>query len=326
MKLVTFDRDGAQRLGALAGNVVIDVDAAETALVGKPNTAFASMLSLIESGPEALERLRSLLDTAPASARLDIAEIRLLAPLPVPQQLRDTLCFEKHLRQAIVGTYALRAEMAGEDPLAAIDAARAAGALEVPPIYYQQPIYYKGNRFAIAGPDEDVFWPTYSEYMDYECELACVIGKRGKDITVEDAGTHIFGFTVFNDLSARDAQAKETVGWLGPAKGKDFDKANILGPCIVTADEIGEYAELEMVVRLNGNEVSRGSAGEMYWSFEQVIAWITQSETIYPGEIIGSGTVGDGCGLEHSRFLKHGDVVELEISKIGTLRTRILRH
>lgn len=326
MKLVTFEQAGRQRLGVLAGDAVIDADAAQAEIAGEPDPAFTSMLALIEAGPDALDRLRALTEAAPASARLPVEGIRLLAPLPQPPQMRDSLCFEKHLRQAMVGVTALRAELRGDDAQGAVEAARAAGQLEIPPIFYEQPIYYKANRFAVAGHDEEVVWPSYSYYMDYECELACVIGKRGKDIPAEGARDHIFGFTIFNDLSARDAQAKETLGWLGPAKGKDFDKANILGPCIVTADEIGDYGDLEMAVRLNGAEVSRGSAGEMYWKFEQVIAWISQSETIHPGEIICSGTVGDGCGLEHSRFLDHGDVVELDISKIGTLRTRILRH
>lgn len=326
MKLVTFDYQGQQRLGALKGEAVLDVNAAETAATGTANPAFASMVALIEAGPDALARVAALIEGAADGAWLQPGSYRLLAPLPLPPQMRDSLCFEKHLRQAMVGMTKLRAEMAGKDIDEAVEAARAAGALAVPPIFYDQPIYYKANRFAVIGTGEDVTWPAYSQYMDYECELGCVIGKRGVDITADTAREHIFGFTIFNDLSARDAQAKEVAGWLGPAKGKDFDKANVLGPCIVTIDEIPDLAALEMIVRVNGVEMSRGSAGDMHWKFEDVIAWITQGETLHPGEIICSGTVGDGCGLEHFRFLKHGDVVELEVQPIGILTTRILRN
>lgn len=325
MRLVTFSAKGADRLGLVSDGAVLDVAAADEAQTGRGDPAFASMLALIEAGPDALAALRELERAAPRSAWLEAGSYRLRPPLPLPPQMRDSLCFEKHLHQAIEGTFRLRAEMQGADPQAAVAKAHAAGQLAVPPIFYQQPIYYKANRFSICGPDEEVIWPDYSTYMDYECELACIIGKGGKDIPKSEARSHIFGFTIFNDLSARDAQATETVGWLGPAKGKDFDKANVLGPCIVTIDEIGDVAALEMIVRINGHEMSRGSAGEMYWSFEDVIAWISRGETLHPGEIIGSGTVGDGCGLEHSRFLKHGDVVELEVPPIGVLRTRILR-
>ena len=113
-------------------------------------------------------------------------------------------------------------------------------------------------------------------------------------------------------------------GMLGPAKGKDFDDANVLGPYLVTADEVGNPYELEMIVRINGKEVSRGSSSTMHWSFEQMIEFVSQSETLYPGEVLGSGTVGDGCGFEHMRFLSSGDVVELEVTKLGVLRTTVV--
>ncbi len=194
-----------------------------------------------------------------------------------------------------------------------------------PEAWYQQPLYYKANRFAVSGPEEVVEWPAYSRLMDYECELACVIGRPGRDIPVSRAREHVFGFTIFNDFSARDAQAIEMAGGLGPAKGKDFDKANAFGPCIVTMDELGDPYDLEMIVRVNGAERSRGCSGSMHWKFEDMIAHASLGETLHAGEILGSGTVGDGCGLEHLKFLEDGDVVELEISGIGVLRNTVRR-
>ena len=178
---------------------------------------------------------------------------------------------------------------------------------------------------SVTGTDEDVVWPRYSYALDYELELAAVIGKRGVDISRDRAREHIFGYTIFNDVSARDYQMREMAGSLGPAKGKDFDTGNILGPCIVTADEIDPYS-LTMIARVNGEQLSRGSSSTMHHRFEDCIAHVSQSETLYPGEVICSGTVGGGCGLEHGRLLSSGDTIELEIEKIGILRNRIVKH
>jgi 2-keto-4-pentenoate hydratase/2-oxohepta-3-ene-1,7-dioic acid hydratase in catechol pathway len=136
---------------------------------------------------------------------------------------------------------------------------------------------------------------------------------------------HILGFTIFNDFSARDAQYIEMAGQLGPAKGKDFDTGNALGPWIVTTDEIGDPCNLKMDARINGERWGGGSSGEMHHRWPAILAHISASETLYAGEVIGSGTVGTGCGLELGRQLKHGDVVELEIERIGVLRNRVLK-
>ena len=154
--------------------------------------------------------------------------------------------------------------------------------------------------------------------------LACVIGRGGKDISRQEAHDHIFGYMIFNDLSARDAQALEMEGRLGPAKGKDFDKGNVFGPCLVTADEIGDPYALRMLARVNGETWCDSNSSTMHWRFDDLIEHISRDETLYPGEIIGSGTVGDGCGLEHGRFLRSGDVIELEIEKIGVLKTCVV--
>jgi 2-keto-4-pentenoate hydratase/2-oxohepta-3-ene-1,7-dioic acid hydratase in catechol pathway len=191
--------------------------------------------------------------------------------------------------------------------------------------FNRQPIYYKCNRFAVIGPDDDVIWPAYSKLLDFELEFGCYIGQRAKDVSRENARAHIYGYTIFNDISARDAQATEMGGMLGPAKGKDFDTANVMGPCLVTADELGDPYDLTMIARVNGEEWGRGNTRDMRWQFEDVIAHISRSETLHPGEFLGSGTVGNGCGLEQLRYLKPDDVVELEVEGIGVLRSRIVR-
>ena len=199
------------------------------------------------------------------------------------------------------------------------------GAVEPPKVWYEQPIYYKANRFSVVGHEATVRWPAYSNLLDYELELACVIGRRGVDIERDDALAHVFGWTIFNDVSARDAQGTEMAGSLGPAKGKDFDTGNVFGPWVVTADEIGDPHDLTMVARVNGEEWSRGSSSTMHHRFEDIIAWVSRSETLHAGEILGSGTVGTGCGLEQGRFLKPDDVVELEVEGIGVLRNRVVK-
>ena len=197
---------------------------------------------------------------------------------------------------------------------------------DIPAVWYDQPIYYKANRFSVVGPEADVRWPSYAQLLDYELELACVLGKGGVDISVEEAQAHIFGFTIFNDVSARDTQAKEMEGQLGPAKGKDFDTGNVFGPWIVTADELGDPYDLVMVARVNSEEWSRGRSATMHYRFDDLIAYVSRSETLHPGEVLGSGTVGGGCGLELGRFLQPGDVVELEVERIGVLRNRIVKR
>jgi 2-keto-4-pentenoate hydratase/2-oxohepta-3-ene-1,7-dioic acid hydratase in catechol pathway len=304
VKLATFlRRDGAAAIGLVdvAGKRILDLDRAQSRPV------FASMLALIDGGKPALEHARELEAKWPEAASLPLDGTRLLAPIPEPRQMRDCLTFELHLRNAI-----------------AQSEKRTGIARPFPEVWFKQPIYYKTNRFSIVGHETDVVWPGYSQWMDYELELACVIGKTGKDIKPETASQHIFGFTIFNDFSARDAQIAEMAAQLGPAKGKDFDTGNVLGPWIVTADEIGDPYNLRMDARVNGERWGGGNSGSMHHKWPAILAHITQSETLHAGEIIGSGTVGTGCGLELGRQLKHGDVVELEIEKIGVLRNRVL--
>ncbi len=297
MKLASFEAGGTRRVGA--------VDADRGLVVELPG--IADMIELIAGGEAAQDRARALEREAEATHQL--SSVRLLAPL-IPNSLRDCLVFEEHMLNAS----------------AALSRLNGRPAAPIPPVWYQQPLYYKGNRSSVIGHGQDVRWPAYSSVMDYELELACVIGRGGVDIARDHALEAVFGYTIFNDASARDAQAVEMPGQLGPAKGKDFDTGNVLGPWIVTADEIGDPHRLTMVARVNGEEWSRGTSAGMHHGFDRIIEFISGSETLYPGDVIGSGTVGTGCGLEQGRFLNNGDVVELEIEGIGTLRNRFVGH
>lgn len=325
MRLVTFTDDtGFERAGALLENdqVVLDLQQAYRTLQGRDSAQLASVLALVEAGEPALELARSLLAQAPAGAVLARSAVKLRAPIQPPPQMRDCSCFELHLRQSFAAARRARA-LRTPDPEATLKAMNTGADDRVIDTFNRQPIYYKCNRFAVIGMDDEFQWPSFSKAMDFELEFGCYIGKRGKDISRKDARSHIVGYTIFNDMSARDAQAKEMPGMLGPAKSKDFDTGNIMGPCLVTADELGDPYDLNMVARVNGEEWGRGNTRDMRWRFEDVIAHVSRSETLYPGEFLGSGTVGNGCGLEQLRYLKPGDLVELEVDGIGVLRTRV---
>lgn len=229
-----------------------------------------------------------------------IDEVKLKAPLPNPTSFRDFYTFEEHVKKGF--------ELRGEP---------------MPPEWYEMPVYYKGNHQSIIGQDEEVQWPSFTEKFDYELELACIIGKKGKNIPEEKAADHIAGFTVLNDFSARDIQRKEMKVRLGPAKGKDF--ASAIGPVLATQDEVGNPLRLKMTAKVNGELWSQGNSEKMHYTFEQMIAFTSKEETLYPGDLLGSGTVGGGCGLELNRWVKPGDVIELEIEKIGILRNRVVK-
>lgn len=328
MRLVTFQgQDGMHRSGALFDNdqAVLDLRHASQLVRGGEGLGVARIQWLIEGGDEALAEARNLLTRAPAEAVRARSAVKLLAPIQPPIQMRDCSCFELHLRQSFAAARKLRAART-PDPEATLKAMNTRADDRVIDIFNRQPIYYKCNRFATIGTDDDVQWPSYSEQLDIELEFGCYLGKTAKDIPLSKAREHIFGYTIFNDISARDAQAMEMGGMLGPAKGKDFDTANVMGPCLVTADELEDPYNLTMIARVNGEEWGRGNTRDMRWKFEDVIAHVSRSETLHAGEFLGSGTVGNGCGLEQLRFLKPNDVVELEIEQIGILRSRIVRE
>jgi 2-keto-4-pentenoate hydratase/2-oxohepta-3-ene-1,7-dioic acid hydratase in catechol pathway len=327
MKLATFRSGSQEKIGLVHGNDSRLFDlAAASDRAGKANPAFASMLALIDAGPAALDGARKLFDSSGADKALsvDVAGAEILAPIPEPRQMRDGMSFPLHILQAPRGQRKLAARAKNDmAELARIDAEPLG---ELPEIYRKQPIYYITNRFSVRGTNTTVKWPRYSKVMDYELEFGIITKNKGANIPASKAKDHIFGYTIFNDFSARDAQRIEMEGRLGPAKGKSFDGGNVMGPWIVTPDEMGDPYKLKMEVRVNGKMRSQGVSEGMLFSFEEIIEHVTKDETLMPGEFIGSGTVGNGCGVELGWFLEHGDAIELEVEKIGVLKNRVERQ
>jgi 2-keto-4-pentenoate hydratase/2-oxohepta-3-ene-1,7-dioic acid hydratase in catechol pathway len=235
---------------------------------------------------------------APVGDTTPVENARLLAPLR-PHTLRDFLTFKGHLDNAL--------SRLGRP---------------IPDEWFTVPAYYKGMPDTVIGPEAEIPWPPYTDRLDHELELAAVIGKRGKDISHERALEHVFGYTIWNDMSARDVQTRELPIGMGPAKAKDWDGSNVLGPYLVTADEL-DASNLRMSVRVNGETWGEDTSAHMHHTFADLIAYASQAQTLYPGDVLGSGTAAGGSGLEIDRWLKEGDVVELEIEGIGVLRNRI---
>ena len=309
MKLVTFDTaSGERHIGALlpGESRIADFTASDVAPWSR------DMVALIDGGEAALAAARTYL-AAPRVVH-ELAAVKLAAPVPEPRQMRDFLCFEKHLRQARTQRHLFGITGYPTDP----------AKVDVPRIWYEEPVYYKCNRFAVVGPGADVVCPSYCRMLDYELEFGIFLGRRGKNIPKDKAREYIFGYCIFNDFSARDQQMREMQAQLGPTKGKDFDTANVMGPWLVTADEIPDPYALTMLARVNGEEWSRGTSGDMHHKFDDILAHVSRDETVHAAEFFGSGTVGGGCGLEQGRFLKIGDVVELEISGLGILTNRVV--
>ena len=240
--------------------------------------------------------------TGPSNNIYAVSDVQLLAPFPKPTSLRDFGVFKTHM-----------------------DAAARITGKEISPEWFKLPNYYRGSTSpaSIAGHEAVVTWPNYSEKLDFELEWGVYIGKTGKNISVEEAPGYIAGYTIYNDISARDIQFRHMTLSLGPAKGKDFDNSNIMGPCLVTPDEIGDPYNLKMTAKVNGEVWSEGNTSDMYYSFAEMISFVSQSETLFPGEFLGSGTVGKGCGWELDRWIQPGDVIELEVENIGVLRNQI---
>jgi 2-keto-4-pentenoate hydratase/2-oxohepta-3-ene-1,7-dioic acid hydratase in catechol pathway len=251
------------------------------------------MLALIEGGPELLTQLQRHAHDSPA-----VADAVLLAPLR-PRSLRDFLTFERHLLNVF--------SRLGRD---------------ISEEWYTVPGYYKGLPDTVIGPEEEIPWPSYSEFLDHELELAVIIGRPGRDIPAERALEHVFGWTIWNDLSARDIQAKELPLNMGPGKAKDWDGSNVLGPCIVTGDEF-DGTNARMTVRINGETWGEANSSEMHHGFADLIEYCARDQTLYPGEVLGSGTAPGGSGIELDRRLAPGDLIEMEIEGIGVLRNRV---
>lgn len=307
MKLVTFRSEQGPRLGALINDdrTILDLQAAHVRRNGSASPALASMQALIDA--QALPVAQALAADVQADEGVPLRTSgHLLAPLPRPLQLRDTLSFIGHLQGAMAA-----AEKLG--------APRSPMLEHLVSIFHTRPFWYNANHLCVSGPDTIVYWPAYSKIIDYELEMAVVIGRGGRDIKADRAREHIFGYSIFNDFSARDTQSVEMPTGMGVQKSKGFDGANGLGPCIVTADEFDPY-DATMSVWINGEKISENTSATITHRFETTIEWLSMHETLYPGEIFCSGTVGGGCGVESGRFLQPGDTIELEISGIGRLR------
>lgn len=238
----------------------------------------------------------ALSSPVPPDAVVKIDEARWL-PAIDPPRYRDFMSFEQHHLTArhVLGR-------------------------AVPDVTYELPTYYKGSHHTLVGHQAHVGCPAYSRWLDFELELGFVVGQGGTDLTPQEASACVFGVTLLNDFSARDRQFHESQGNLGPAKGKDF--ATAVGPWITTVDEL-DLTAIAMSAYVNGELWSESTSGSAMWSVSELLAYLSTAEPLLPGELVGSGTVGGGCGLEIGRQLIPGDVVDLHGSGLGTLRTTI---
>jgi fumarylacetoacetate (FAA) hydrolase len=325
MKLVSYDIAGEQaaRAGVLQGEQVLD--AARLVAWAEPKSAAAwptTMLGLLRLEAAGMATLRAAVAAAvaaPAEALAAVPDlahplgsVTLRTPVPDPPTLRDFYAFEQHVKAA--------------------RARRNAGMI---PEWYQIAVFYFSNTSELLGTDEPLVYPRASRELDFELEMAAVIGRTGRDIPADEAPGYIAGYMVMNDWSARDLQRAEVVMNLGPAKGKDF--ATSLGPWLVTPDELAdrrigsgkdERYDLAMSGSINGDALTHANAKEVYFTFPQMIERASQHVRLRPGDIIGSGTCGTGCilelGTERHRWLQPGDDVRMSIEGLGELRTRII--
>jgi len=304
MKLVTYDDGSGPRAGVLADGRVLDA----ASLLGS-SAPLRDVRALLESSDSAIDRLRDVVGRGDVSG-VALAGVRLCAPILQPPTVRDHIAFEEH------ATW----QWTREDTGPRMDAWR------------RLPIFYFSNPLCIVGPDEVVAYPAATRQLDYECELAVVVGRTGRNVLEADADAYIAGFTIFNDWSCRDLQSDESQFGLGPAKGKD--SASSLGPWIVTLDEMADYyrdgtLHVRCVVRVNGVVWMDGNAWNMHHTFGAMIERAAQDSRIVPGDVIATGTVGGGSISEAvrkgfpARFLEPGDVVEMEVEGIGVLRNTL---
>jgi 2-keto-4-pentenoate hydratase/2-oxohepta-3-ene-1,7-dioic acid hydratase in catechol pathway len=304
MRFATY----AQTAGAPRAGVVTDAGI-------HPLPAGVTVLDLVRSGlPAALAAGERALGEAAAP----LESVRLLPPLAAPT-VRDFVAFEEHVE----GVAASVGDTAGTSAVA--------------PEWYQAPTFYFTNPYALIGAHEDVPVPPGSQMLDFELEVAVVVGRDGASLTPEQAREHIFGYTVLNDWSARDLQRREMKVQLGPAKGKD--SATTLGPWLVTADELEPYRDddgflaLDLRATVNGELIGQDLLSNMGWPFEELIAYAARGTEVRAGDMLGSGTCGNGgClaelwgrrGRADPPPLTPGDVVELTVEGIGTVRNRIV--
>jgi 2-keto-4-pentenoate hydratase/2-oxohepta-3-ene-1,7-dioic acid hydratase in catechol pathway len=291
--------DGEERLGVVLGEAVSALEPGPrlTDLLGDDGTR------LREAGERA---------TTDPAGTFALEEVALLPPTSRPPSVRDFYAFEQHVKTA-----------------------RQRRGLEMDPDWYELPVFYFSNPAAVIGPDDDVAVPPGSEQLDFELEVAAVVGLGGSDLRPDEAERHIAGFTVMNDWSARDVQRREMKLSMGPVKGKDF--ATSLGPFLVTPDELeplrkGRAFDLRMTATVNGRAYSDASLADIYWSFGEMLAYASRGTELVPGDVVGSGTCGTGCILELSLvhgedaypWLQPGDEVVLEVEHLGAQRARVV--
>ncbi|SDY26052.1 fumarylacetoacetate hydrolase family protein [Thermoactinomyces sp. DSM 45892] len=316
----------SSRLGFMQDDWVVDAVFAQQWLIQEQQEVFphllpTDLLTLLERGRNEFRILESVVhkvaqfDVSKCKVEgegiaLELDELLILPPLPVPVSFRDFYGFEQHVKTC-----------------------REKRGLDMIPEWYELPVFYFSNHRAMVGMDHKIKKPDYTSCLDFELEVACVIGKRGKNIAVEDARDHIAGLMILNDWSARDIQRKEMAVGLGPSKGKDF--ATSMGPYFVPLFALedrrrGDHWDLKMAARINGKQVSKGNLRDLTWTFSAMVAHASQDCELVPGEVFGSGTVGTGCllelGIEVHRYLEPGDIIELEVERLGVLSNRISRN
>ncbi|OPC80557.1 hydroxylase [Embleya scabrispora] len=300
MKFATFDLNGSIHSGVVPGEDAVH-----------PLPAGETLLGLIERGAEAL---RAAGEQALAGPSVALADVRLLPPLQ-PPTVRDFVAFEEHVEGAMITV-------------------QGPGAVVVPE-WYELPTFYFTNPYAIIGPNDPVPMPPGSAVLDFELEVGIVIGRAGRDLTVDQAAEHIIGYTIFNDWSARDLQSREMRVGLGPCKGKDT--ATTLGPWLVTADEFEEFRDadgfldLAMRASVNGVEIGRDSLVNMGWPPAELVAYASRGTWIRPGDVLGTGTCGNGGCLgelwgrgSELPSLRAGDTVSLTVEGIGTVANTVV--
>ena len=324
MRLASFTTDTGVRLGALSADArsLVDLAAAADAL-GAGAHACTDMLGLIAAGAAGLDAARATLDEEERrrlpGVRVPLEHVCWAPPLVPPRMLCFSV-YEQHMKQAFEAVLTMRA---GRHVGAAV---KKLGLVRLPRGFYARPLYYKGNNLSVSPHEGTVVWPRWTEQLDYEMELGVVISRRGKNVRADEAMEYVFGYTCFNDFSARDRMMREVPwGGVGPVKGKDFDTGNAIGPWIVTADEIPDPHALRMEVRVNGEVRGVSSTAGMTHSIARMIEVASDEETIVPGLFLGTGAAGNGCGIEQLRFLVPDDVVEVDIERVGVLRSVVRR-
>jgi 2-keto-4-pentenoate hydratase/2-oxohepta-3-ene-1,7-dioic acid hydratase in catechol pathway len=324
MKLVTFSvatpLGPISRVGAIHADSVIDLSATyawqlhdrgvyeavelASAMIPSDMVAFLSRWPFArEAAQEALSFAEGLPVDAisPFGARVAYGEADYRIQIPLrPRRIKDYLVYEEHKKKSM-----------------------ARKGLEMPELWYRMPTYTNRNICGLANPGDDIAWPAYSEKLDFEFELAVVIGRKGRDISAAQALDYVAGITIYNDFSARDVQADEGRIGAGAGKSKDFDQGNVLGPCIVTLDEI-DPANVAMMLRVDGEEWARGHTHGMKFSWGQIIENASRGETVFPGDVFASGTMDRGCSVELERWVKPGARIEMEASGIGVLANRVV--